>query len=333
MDIASARIQLLEKISRVTISGFEHLALEVFRFQAQQNPLYANFLQLLSIDASRVDRLSRIPFLPIQFFKKQDIKTGAWDPQVVFTSSGTSGATTSYHPVRDKSWYEKNARRGFEQYYGNLSNYCILALLPSYLERQGSSLVYMADFFIRQSRYQESDFFLYNTGKLIEVIKKCQKEQIPVLLLGVSFALLDLAEQHPMNLDGLIVMETGGMKGRRKEITREQLHTILQGAFELPAIHSEYGMTELLSQAYSRGGGRFLPAPSMRVLTREISDPLALQQPGRTGVINVIDLANLDSISFIATDDLGVVYEDHSFEVLGRLDASDLRGCNLLIGE
>ncbi len=331
MEFASARNQLREKILDVGPASFGPLALDLFRFQAGYNPVYRQYLHLLGVNPAEVSRLSGIPFLPIQFFKNYTIQSGEWAPERVFESSGTTGMATSRHLVRDFSWYLRNTRRGFEAFYGAPDRYCVLALLPSYLERSGSSLVAMAEFFIRQSRHQDSGFFLYNTEALLGIIESCQKKQIPVLLLGVSFALLDLAEQYAPNLEGVTVMETGGMKGRRREMTREELHARLKEAFKLSAIHSEYGMTELFSQAYSTGDGIFKPAPTMRVLTREITDPLSPQDYGRTGAINVIDLANIDTISFIATDDLGRVYEDHRFEVLGRMDNSDMRGCNLLV--
>lgn len=331
MEFASARKQLREKIREIEATSFEAIALELFRFQARHNRLYRQYLQLLGTEPSAVSRLSEIPCLPIQFFKTLNIQTGEWTPIRVFSSSGTTGAQTSRHLVRDLSWYLENSRRGFETFYGDLSRYCVLALLPSYLERSGSSLVAMAEFFIRQSGYSESGFFLYNTEALLGIIQSCQKKQIPILLLGVSFALLDLAEQCAPDLRGVTVMETGGMKGRRREMTRRELHEQLTGAFQVSVIHSEYGMTELFSQAYSKREGIFEPAPTMRVLTREITDPLSPQDYGRTGALNVIDLANIDTIAFIATDDLGRVYADQRFEVLGRMDNSDMRGCNLMV--
>ncbi len=305
--------------------------MDVFRFQARHNPLYREYLQLLKTDPEKVTKIASIPFLPIQFFKSYDIKTGDWEPALTFTSSGTTGQQSSRHHLRYPDFYRQNARRGFAHFYGPVEEYCILALLPAYLERSGSSLVFMAEDFIRQSRHPESGFFLYNTEALLEILARCKKRGIPTLLLGVSFALLSLAEEAPTGLSGIIIMETGGMKGRRKELTREELHAALSAAFQVETIHSEYGMTELLSQAYSRGGGLFFPSPGMQVLAREITDPFSLQENGKSGALNIIDLANLDTISFIATDDLGRVYDDGSFEILGRLDASDVRGCNLLV--
>lgn len=325
------RRQLLDKIRELPAGNFSELVLEVFHYQALRNPVYADYLRYLGVAAMDIDAPDRIPFLPIQLFKSYVLQSGTWTPVRTFTSSGTTGEQTSRHLLFDEEWYRLNARRGFEHFYGPVKDYCVLALLPAYLERSGSSLVFMADDFIQQSKYEESGFFLRNYGELVARLQHCQKLGIPTLLIGVSFALWDLAERFPLDLGGVIIMETGGMKGRRREITREELHGILQPAFQVEQIHSEYGMTELLSQAYSQGAGLFRPAPTMRVLSREINDPLQPQAMGRTGALNIIDLANLDTISFIATDDLGRVYPDHSFEILGRLDASDLRGCNLLL--
>ncbi len=324
---------LQQKISTCSIATFDEIALAVFHYQARHNALYREYLQLLNLQNADIQRVEDIPFLPISFFKNYSIKTGDWPSKTVFTSSGTTGDATSRHHVRQLDWYVQNTRRGFEFFHQPVSEYCVLALLPSYLERSGSSLIAMADYFIQQSVYDESGFFLYNTAELVEVVKTCMARQLPVILLGVSFALLDLAEQYQLSLNNTIVMETGGMKGRRREMTRAELHSILQQKLGIEHIHSEYGMTELFSQAYSKGGGVFYPAPTMKVLLREITDPLSLQKSGRTGVINVIDLANLDTISFIATDDLGRLYPDGGFEVLGRLDASDVRGCNLLVAD
>lgn len=333
MQEEKRRRQLLDKIKELPIEDFQGLALEVFRYQAEYNPVYAEFLRYIGVNPNEVNQLDAIPFLPIQLFKRYFLQSGRWEAEKIFTSSGTTGEQTSRHLLRDEQWYRYNARRGFESFYGPLNDYCILALLPAYLERSGSSLVFMANDFIQSSRYTESGFFLRDYEALMERLRSCRKKGIPVLLIGVSFALWELAEQYPMNLQGAIIMETGGMKGRRREITRTELHTILESAFQTEQIHSEYGMTELLSQAYSQGEGLFYPAPTMRVLSREITDPLQPQKIGKTGVLNIIDLANLDTISFIATDDLGRIYGDGSFEVLGRLDASDLRGCNLLVLE
>ena len=331
MSYEQNRQIILQKLDSLEEIHFDELALDIFRFQAAHNEVYAQYISLLNLDPQAVDSLSAIPFLPIQFFKNYSIKTGQWPTRTIFTSSGTSGNTTSRHHVHDLHFYKKNTERGFEKFYGSPSGYCVLALLPSYLERSGSSLIFMADHFIQLSKYPDSGFFLNNTEELVEVLIKVENEGIPTLLLGVSFALVDLAEQHSLDLRSVIMMETGGMKGRRKELTREELHAVLENAFNVPSVHSEYGMTELFSQAYSKGSGIFVPAPTMKVMAREITDPLSLLNDDRTGVLNIIDLANFETVSFIATDDLGKVYGNGSFEVLGRLDHSDIRGCNLLV--
>ncbi len=310
---------------------FEAVALEVFHFQARHNPVYASFLRLLGRAPAQVDALERIPFLPIQSFKKYAIKTGEWRDGLVFTSSGTTGQTPSKHYVRDPQWYDRLAAAAFERLYGPLSGWVVLGLLPSYLERKDSSLVYMVQRFMERSGHRFNDFYLHDFERLKCTLKECLSGRERVLLLGVSFALLDFAEQHPMPLPGVTLMETGGMKGRRRELTRAELHQRLKAAFQLEAVHSEYGMTELLSQAYAPAEGRFIPGPTMRVLVREINDPFAYCPPGRTGVLNIIDLGNLDSCAFIATEDLGMRHPDGTFQVLGRLDGSDLRGCNLMV--
>jgi len=322
---------LIEKIQQIEVNNFEEVALPVFKYQATFNPVYQKYISFLNVDYQTVNNLNDVPFLPIQFFKNHEIKTGKWQPALTFSSSGTTSETTSSHQLFSPDFYKKNARNGFQQFYGDIKDYCVLALLPSYLERSGSSLIFMAADFIEQSKYSESGFFLDNVEELLHKLHDLKKRNIPTLLIGVSFALLDLAERFPQNLSKTIIMETGGMKGRRKEITRDELHVILKKAFQTEVIHSEYGMTELFSQAYSKGNGLFFPSATMRVFAREVTDPLQLQKTGKTGVLNIIDLANLDTCSFIATDDLGRVYSDNSFEILGRLDASDVRGCNLLV--
>ena len=333
----SIRADLLSEIAELTPAGFDATALAVFRYQAAYNPLYARYLALLRRDPLAVTGLAEIPFLPIALFKRYDVQTDVWTPAGVFTSSGTTGQTTSRHLVRDPEEYLGNARRGFAHFYGDPAGWCFLALLPSYLERAGSSLVAMADYFIGLSRYPESGFFLNELDQLQRTLRHCRATGIPTVLLGVSFALLDFAEQHPMDLSGVLVMETGGMKGRRRELTRAELHHTLRQAFNVSGVHSEYGMTELFSQAYSQPEPAdpervlFTPAPTMQVLTTETNDPFCPAAPGRSGVLNIIDLANLDTCSFIATEDVGKVYADGRFEVLGRLDAAEMRGCNLMI--
>jgi len=330
-SFTSSRSQLLDRIESVAPESFESVALEVFRFQATHNPVYASFLSLLQVDHARIQHLEQIPCLPISLFKTHQLQTGSWDPEIIFTSSGTTGATTSHHFVRSIDWYDRLALRTFEATYGPIQDYVVLALLPAYLERTGSSLVHMAQYFMQASAKKASGFYLDDYDALEAQLMACAKKKQPTLLLGVSFALWDLAERGVTGFPELIVMETGGMKGRRRELTRSELHGLLGAAFRQKKIHSEYGMTELLSQAYSRGDGLFEPGATMRVWMREPTDPFAAVRSGKTGAINVIDLANIDSISFIATDDLGRRYGDGTFEVLGRLDASDVRGCNLLV--
>lgn len=325
------RTDLKQAILSVNTTNFDALALQIFHYQYENNAVYRQFVDLLKINPTSVQQIEKIPFLPISFFKNFEIKTGNWNAQTIFTSSGTTGQINSRHFVLDLDLYKKITVQGFKHFYGNIEEYSVLALLPAYLERKGSSLVYMANHFINLSKQENSDFFLYNYETLTKVLKYNQDNEIPTLLLGVSFALWDLAEQFPMDLSKTIIMETGGMKGRRKEITRQELHEIFTTAFQISKIHSEYGMTELLSQGYSKGDGIFYTSPTMKILTREITDPLSMQKKGKVGGINIIDLANLDSCSFLATDDLGRVYENDRFEILGRFDNSDIRGCNLMV--
>jgi hypothetical protein len=314
-----------------TPAAFEQAALQTFRYQAGANPVYAQFVKGLNVDVAAVNNIGQIPFLPVEFFKSQEVITEQQQAQVTFTSSGTTGMITSRHLVADVSWYEMSFRKAFEMFYGPVTGYCVLALLPSYLERQGSSLIYMADDLIHQSNHPDSGFYLYNYTDLHQQLLKQQQTGQPTLLIGVTFALLDFAEQFQLQFPELIVMETGGMKGRRKEMIREELHTVLNTGFGTAVIHSEYGMTELLSQAYSRGNGIFECPPWMRIITRDTNDPLQLLGTNAAGGVNIIDLANINSCSFIATQDLGRVYPDQSFEILGRFDNADIRGCNLLV--
>jgi phenylacetate-coenzyme A ligase PaaK-like adenylate-forming protein len=310
---------------------FNETALQIFRFQAENNTIYSQFIKGLNIDTASVDDIYKIPFLPVEFFKSQQIVSSVDEAQVTFTSSGTTGMITSRHIVTDVSWYEQSFRKAFELFYGDIRNYCVLALLPSYLERAGSSLIYMAEDLIKQSENPDSGFYLYNHEDLYQQLQKQQAAGKPTLLIGVTFALLDFVDQYNIDFPELIVMETGGMKGRRKEMIREELHETLTNGFGVKHIHSEYGMTELLSQAYSKGVGIFDCPPWMKIITRDTNDPITTLTGGRTGGINIIDLANINSCSFIATQDLGKIYPDGSFEVLGRFDNADIRGCNLLI--
>lgn len=333
MNFDHNRTFLKEKIGRgVSASAFDDLALEVFHFQYKYNAFYREYCSLIGKDSANISKISDIPFLPIPFFKNNILKTGDWHTQTIFSSSGTTGAVTSAHHVRDIEFYKQIARQGFEQHYGSISDYCILGLLPSYLERKGSSLVAMVDDFIDLSNYNQSGFFLNNLDKLFETLSYNKQHLIPTLLIGVSFALLDFVEQYQLDFPDLIIMETGGMKGRRREMIREELHNDIKQGFNTQHIHSEYGMTELFSQGYSKKEGIFHPIASLKILGREINDPLSISVPnGRLSALNIIDLGNLDTCSFIATDDLGRVYSDGNFMVLGRLDNSDIRGCNLLI--
>ena len=310
---------------------FNAAALRVFRHQAANCAVYAKFIEGLRVDASKIDRIEQIPFLPVEFFKSHAVVSNNYPVEVSFSSSGTTGITTSRHLVTDVSWYVESFRRAFRLFYGDIKDYTLLALLPSYLEREGSSLIYMADDLIKQSENSDSGFYLYNYEDLYHQLKKQQQAKKPTLLIGVTFALLDFVDQYPINFPGLIVMETGGMKGKRKEMIREELHETLCKGFGVSAIHSEYGMTELLSQAYSKGNGIFNTPPWMRIITRDTNDPISLITCCKTGGVNIIDLANINSCSFIATQDLGKVYADGSFEILGRFDNTDIRGCNLLI--
>ncbi len=314
---------------------FEKCALTIFRFQYKNCDVYRQFCEVLKIKPSEIKSVNDIPFLPIEFFKTHEVVTlSVVEKQnsKVFTSSGTTGSIQSKHFVPDISVYEQSFRKGFEHFYGNIEDYCLLALLPSYLEREGSSLVYMADDLIKRTKNPGSDFYLHNLDDLSEKLKSLLAKGQKVILLGVTYALLDLADILSTPLTGeLIIMETGGMKGKRKELLREELHQTLSEKFGVKTIHSEYGMTELLSQAYSKGEGIFQCPPWMKVLIRDVNDPLKILEPGKTGGINVIDLANINSCSFIATQDLGILGNDDSFEVSGRFDNSDLRGCNLLV--
>jgi hypothetical protein len=338
---------------------FEKTALKVFRFQYENNLVYREFCDFLKTDSHEVKSLEQIPFLPIQFFKSHNVVSNTNPAQKTFTSSGTTGMVSSKHLVTDVSLYEESYRKGFSQFYGNIEDYVILALLPSYLEREGSSLIYMVEDLIRLSNHPKSGFYLHNHEELIEKLIQLDNAGQNVILIGVTYALLDLIEtfnnkyssfeneekvldilgqktknlskKHPFQLQNTIIMETGGMKGKRKEMIREELHEQLCKGFGVAAIHSEYGMTELLSQAYSLGNGVFECPSWMQILVRDTEDALTYVQDGKSGGINVIDLANINSCSFIATQDLGKKNPNNSFEVLGRFDNSDIRGCNLMV--
>lgn len=310
---------------------FEQRAFDVFHYQYQNVAVYKKFCDLLGRTPNSCTHLTDIPFLPVESFKNQQILDKTKDSETIFRSSGTTGQIPSQHFVADSSLYERSIMNGFEQFFSHPSDYCIIALLPSYLERNDASLVYMADYLLHASSHPYNGFFLDNykelSSRLSELIQKGEK----VILLGVTFALLDLAEQYPQDLDHIYIIETGGMKGRREEMTREQLHTTLKDSFSVQQVYSEYGMTEMLSQAYFTSENGFQPSSTLQVLIREITDPFHYLEDGKQGAINIIDLANLHSCSFIATQDIGKRNKDGSFQVLGRTDVSELRGCNLMV--
>jgi len=310
---------------------FNAHALEIFKLQAKNCRVYREYIHHLKIDVNQIDDSQQIPFLPIVFFKTHRILSNDKPVEITFSSSGTTGMVQSSHYVTDVKLYEQSYLQAFDQFYGPVSNYCFLALLPSYQQRSGSSLIYMVNDLIGKSKHPQSGYFLYNHDDLFQTLKNLKEKKQPTVLIGVTYALLDFVEQYDIDFPELIVMETGGMKGRRKEMVREELHDQLTKGFGVPSIHSEYGMTELLSQAYSLGNGIFNCPDWMKVLIRDTNDPLTLIQNGKTGGINVIDLANINSCSFIATQDLGRINPDGSFEVLGRFDHADIRGCNLLV--
>ncbi|SRR5690606_14089071 len=321
-----------EDLFSIRPDAFEAHALDLFRYQATHNPIYAQYVSLLGVDIATVTQLCHIPFLPIDFFKSHKVTTHEWEPATVFESSGTTGQIRSRHYVKDVDFYLRVTEHIFNSFYGKLEDFHVMALLPSYLERENSSLVAMADYFIRKSQSPFSGFYLYDHNGLVEQLKHAINKGGRVILLGVSFALLDLAERFNVDLADVIVMETGGMKGRREELTRGELHTILKRRFNVVAIHSEYGMTELLSQAYSKADGHFETPPWMKILIRDINDPFEIYGEGakNSGGVNIIDLANVQSCAFIETQDIGRRLNGDSFEILGRFDNADVRGCNLM---
>ncbi|WP_299676485.1 acyl transferase [uncultured Dokdonia sp.] len=314
-----------------TPQEFEQKALEVFQYQFEHNTIYRSFCDLLYKHPSDIKQIEDIPFLPISFFKSHEVVSSQKTTEATFTSSGTTGSTTSKHYVKDLAIYETSFLKGFTQFYGNIEDYVVLALLPSYLERTGSSLVYMVDHLMKASKHEDSGFYLNNYFALSEKLKSLDSSGQKVLLIGVSFALLDLIETYTFSLQNTIIMETGGMKGKRKEMIREELHEVLSKGFGVSEIHSEYGMTELLSQAYSKGKGLFTTPPWMKIIARDPEDPFTIFSNSRTGGLNIIDLANIHSCAFIATQDLGTTYQDGTFSIVGRFDNSDIRGCNLMV--
>lgn len=327
--------KLNHKIFSINAWEFELVALEVFRFQYENNLVYRQFVEALQVDMARVDSIRTIPFLPISFFKSHKVMTTEFLPEEVFESSGTTLAISSHHYVKRLSQYKESFLKTWKIFYGNPGQYCIIGLLPSYLERKNSSLALMVSELIAVSEHPQSGFYLYEYDKLYTLLRDLEKKGQKTILIGVTFGLLDFAEQYSLSLNHTIIMETGGMKGRRDELTREQVHEFLQERLGVAKVHSEYGMTELLSQAYSKGEGIFHCPPWMKVLLREEDDPLKVKNivddTSNSGVINIIDLANIDSCAFIATDDVGKLYADGSFEVLGRIDNSDIRGCSLMV--
>lgn len=318
-------------LSSINAQSFNEIALRLFRFQAHENLIYRQYLEALRADVNQIKHIEDIPFLPIRFFKEHIIKTGIWPEKLFFESSGTTGTQTSRHGIKDLSSYLLHAEQIFEKNYGPLNNYHLLALLPSYLEKGNSSLVAMIDHFIKKTASADSGFYLNNYSKLVEDVNRLRGSSKKVIVWGVTYALLDIAEKYQPDWHDVMVFETGGMKGRRREITREELHQVLKTNLKLDKVYSEYGMTELLSQAYTQGAHLFYPPPSMKIVIREITDPFRKGLIDETGGINVIDLANIYSIAFIETEDLGRVDKAGNFEVLGRSDNSDVRGCNLMV--
>ena len=319
-----------DKIFQLVPAEFEEMALQIFLYQYHNNKIYGQYANAVGKSPENVRALTDIPFLPISFFKTHKVTSTEFEAEVIFESSGTTQTINSRHYVKDLQLYQQSFTKAFEQFYGNIADYCMIGLLPSYLERQHSSLVVMANALIRQSNHADSGFYLYDHEKLLAVLQRAEQQQQKTLFMGVTFALLDFAEKHSLRLRHTIVMETGGMKGRREEWTKQKLHHFLQQQFGVDTIHSEYGMTELLSQAYSKAEGIFNCPAWMKVMLREDDNPLHLITHGN-GILNIIDLANIYSCAFIATDDVGKIYSDGSFEVLGRLDTSDLRGCSLMV--
>ncbi len=318
-------------LHRINESNFDDIALELFRYQFNNNKVYKQYVESLDLDTLKIASINQIPFLPIEFFKTHNIVCGDWLPEIEFTSSGTTGLATSKHQICNLSFYLTNSKAVFNQFFGSLENYHFVALLPSYLERDGSSLIAMMNHFIKESGSIHSGFYLGNEAELATKFSGLVSSSKRVILWGVSFALLDLAERFQLDLSNCLIVETGGMKGRRKEMIREELHSFLKERFNVGAIGSEYGMTELLSQAYSLGDGKFKSPPWMKILIREVNDPFTNAPNEKVGGINVIDLANAHSCAFIETQDLGKITQSGYFEVVGRIDNSDLRGCNLMV--
>ncbi len=309
---------------------FNTRTMDILNYQYSENHLYRDFSNQLQKTPEKIRELNQISFLPVSFFKNSEVKSGEFIPEIIFESSSTTGTNPSRHFVKKIRLYRESFVKGFELFYGNIRNFCVLGLLPAYLERRGSSLVFMVNELINFSGHDDSGFYLYDFERLYDMLLKMEKHKQKTLLIGVSFALLDFAEKYAMKLNHTTIIETGGMKGRKEEITRMELHKILKRQLGVGHVHSEYGMTELLSQAYSSGDGIYKPVPWMKALVRDEDDPLSIHNSGE-GLLNIIDLANRDSCSFIATDDIVRLYDDGSFEVMGRMDNSDIRGCSMLV--
>ena len=308
---------------------FEKTALEMFNYQINHNPIYRSYAKYILKKGSPVS-IYEIPFLPISFFKNEQIICKSRAVQKVFLSSGTKGQK-SKHLISDITIYEKSYLQTFNLFYGDIKKYCVLSLLPNYRKNDSSSLIYMIDDLIEKSEHKSSGYYLDNYEKLTYMLSELEKKNEKAILFGVSHALLDLAEKFPQKLNNTIIIETGGTKGSMKEIIKQELHEKLKKAFSLIEVHSEYGMTELLSQSYSKGNGIFKSPPWKKILIRDINDPLSIIGNNKTGGINIIDLANIYSCPFIATQDLGKAFENQTFSILGRYDNADVRGCNLLI--
>jgi len=326
-------LQLFDSIQRGNHQIIDEYIILLFRFQYKYNKIYQQFCNNLGVKDKSIDRKEKIPFLPISAFKMHEVKTGNFNAEIIFSSSGTTGSQKSNHQIRDINHYLLTTKIIWSKYFRSVNNYQILALLPGYLEREGSSLIKMVDYFVQLSDYKTSGFYLRDHDKLAEMLMQCKKEQIPTVLFGVTYALLDFIVQYKIIFPELVIIETGGMKGNREEMTKVAVHELLKDAFHVEGVYSEYGMTELLSQAYTKGGTNFLPNDQLHIFTHQINDPLTREKVGKPGIISIIDLANIDSCAFIQTEDLGVLYEDDSFEILGRLDYADVRGCNLLVQE
>jgi len=329
MDFTAIKHSIFN-LQNLQVHEFNEIAVSLFHYQYRNNKIYSSFVDALGISVGQVYHTEQIPFLPISFFKTHKIISGDFTEEVTFESSGTTGMQTSKHYVVDAGLYEQSFQKGLELFYGDLSRYAVFALLPSYLERKNSSLVYMVERLMLKSNRRMGGFYLNDLENLQNQLLEAKKQGLKIMLIGVTFALIDMAEKHPIDIPEAVIIETGGMKGRREELTRMELHQSLCKGFGVNKIHSEYGMTELLSQAWSKGDGLFHCPPWMKVLIADTNDPLSFLETGRTGGINIIDLANIHSCSFIATQDLGRINNDGSFEVMGRFDNSDIRGCSLL---